>query len=100
MLPSSQDLHPKSGARFVFEREDEAGLRYALLIYLPEQRLWRGGLRRDADGSATIEDESGAPVDAAAEGVDEALRWAFAEGLKLARVLRKDPKPRLTRWRG
>ncbi|NVB37738.1 hypothetical protein G6O69_07825 [Pseudenhygromyxa sp. WMMC2535] len=96
MKPSSQDLHPKTGARFVFERAAEpspAGEpRYALTIYLPAGREWSGELSW-AEGHSLITDEPDASA------VDEALGLALAEAHKLARVLRRDPKPKLVRWR-
>jgi hypothetical protein len=90
--PSSHDLHPKTGARFVFDRvASELEPAYAVTIYLPEARRWAGTLRW-VDGHAALE-----PVaeQAALEG-----EWALAEALKLARVLHRDPKPHMTRWRG
>ncbi|MCA9700294.1 MAG: hypothetical protein KC431_22400 [Myxococcales bacterium] len=97
MQPSSADLHPKSGARFVFTRRDSVdgsaddALRYDLEIYLPAGRDWRGELRWQ-DGRSVIVDEPGEP--------DEGLGRALAEAHKLARVLHRDPKPKLSRWRG
>jgi hypothetical protein len=83
-LSSSRDLHPDSGARFVFERMG-AELRYHVHVYLPEQRSWIEGRAR---------------VLGPEPAGDERLEWARAELLKLARVLHRDPKPRLVRWRG
>jgi hypothetical protein len=89
--PSSADLHPKTGARFVFERRGEA-LCYDVMIYLPAGRSWGGALQW-RDGRSVIADEPGA------EAVDDALRWALAEAHKLARVLHREPKAKLSRWR-
>lgn len=89
-LSSSRDLHPEGGARFVFERLGEA-LRYRVDIYLPGERSWSGELSW-VDGLAQV---------SGPESVgDEQLEWARAELFKLARVLHRDPKPRLVRWRG
>jgi hypothetical protein len=86
---SSQDLHPRAGARFVFEREGEA-LRYQLSIYLPEGRSLAGVLSWGESGVATV-DYGSAP------GADDA--WVVDGALKLARVLKRDPKAKLIRWR-
>ena len=86
---SSQDLHPKAGARFVFEREGEA-LRYAMHVYLPEGVELRGHCAWDADGKAEIEFDTPPSDDAA---------WVVDGAAKLARVLKRDPKSRLVRWR-
>ena len=101
MQPSSKDLHPKTGARFVFDRmedaEAEVGDRYRVVLYLPEGRTWSGRLHWDEAGAATLEPES---TDSQASPDDEALTWARAETLKLARVLRRAPKAHMVRWRG
>lgn len=89
-LSSSRDLHPDNGARFVFERAGEE-LRYRVDIYLPAQRSWSGELSW-IDGHAHVSGPEWAG--------DEQLEWAQAELIKLARVLHRDPKPRLVRWRG
>ncbi len=88
--PSSRDLHPTTGARFAFDRLAEPEPRYEVTIYLPEARRWQGTLAWRA-GCAELEPEP---------GDDEQLRWAHAEALKLARVLHRDPKPHMLRWRG
>lgn len=88
---SSRDLHPKTGARFVFDRiaaEPDAG--YAVALHLPEGRTWSGTLRW-LDGRAVL--EPAAPD-------DPELAWAHAEALKLARVLHRDPRAHMVRWRG
>jgi hypothetical protein len=89
-LSSSRDLHPDSGARFVFERMG-AELRYHVHVYLPEQRSWSGELDWIEGRARVLGPELAG---------DERLEWARAELLKLARVLHRDPKPRLVRWRG
>lgn len=98
MQPSSQDLHPRTGARFVFEREgqdqaEDTPVRYRVHIYLPGDGRWTGALRW-TEGEATLDagEQSGA--------VDEAdLTRARDEALKLARVLKRDPKAHMVRWR-
>jgi hypothetical protein len=95
--PSSRDLHPQTGARFVFERIGSAPEpTYVLTIHLPEDRCWTGTLR-------WIDDR--AQLEPAAEqlgpaGEPDELAWAHAEALKLARVLHRDPRPHMLRWRG
>ena len=89
--PSSRDLHPKTGARFVFDRlESEPEPAYEVTIHLPEGRRWTGTLRW-LEGRASL--EPAAPA-------DEEIGWAHAEALKLARVLHRDPRPHMVRWRG
>lgn len=84
---SSEDLHPKQGARFVFHREGEAPLSYRVEVYLPETRRLDARLRWD--------DESGTPV------VEPAVNDAAVldQLIKLARVLKRSAAARLTRWR-
>ncbi|MFV8750017.1 hypothetical protein ACNOYE_05675 [Nannocystaceae bacterium ST9] len=89
-LSSSRDLHPETGARFVFERVGEPP-RYSVQIYLPGGRGWAGELDW-VEGQARVQGPEAAG--------DEALAWALDELIKLARVLHRDPKPRLVRWRG
>jgi len=92
MEPSSRDLHPRTGARFAFERQGEdAPPTYRVTIYLPEGQTWTGALTW-IDARATLE-----PAPA---GTDATLDWAHAEALKLARVLHRDPRPYMLRWRG
>jgi hypothetical protein len=87
--PSSQDLHPSTGARFCFDRiESEPEPAYDVVIFLPEAKRWSGTLRW-IDGRAELE-----PALAAEE-----FAWAYAEALKLARVLHRDPKQHMLRWR-
>jgi hypothetical protein len=91
MKPSSQDLHPETGARFVFDRDGE---QYAVAIYLPGDLRWSGRLSW-TDGVATLEPDPEQPIP-----TDEPLAWAHAEALKLARTLRRTPKQHMVRWRG
>jgi len=86
-MPSSQELHPVAGARFVCERVPGEALVYAVAVHLAGGHTHAATLRWDAEGRAVAE-----PV--CADG------WAQAELLKLARVLRHSEQPRLTRWRG
>ncbi|MBL4688866.1 MAG: hypothetical protein JKY37_30025 [Nannocystaceae bacterium] len=89
---SSQDLHPPTGARFVFARDDEArSPRYALTIYLADGRTIVTTLAW-SEGRASLADQS-------ADG-DETLDWARDQALKLARVLKASGQARLARWRG
>ncbi len=89
---SSADLHPKSGARFAFLRDAEsAEPRYALTIYLADGRTITTHLAWP---------EGRAALDETAAEADDAVTWARAEALKLARVLRASGQTRLTRWRG
>ena len=83
---SSTDLHPKHGARFVLERIDGPDPGYRVQIYLPTERL-ETRLTWHEDGTARLDP----PVHDA---------WAQEETLKLARVVKRDPKPAMTRWRG
>ena len=88
MQPSSQDLHPRTGARFVFDKLDEAP-RYAVTVYLPGSDTWSAELAW-VEGQAQLD----------ASPTDPAVDWTHAEALKLARVLRRDPKDHMVRWRG
>ncbi|PRQ08424.1 hypothetical protein [Enhygromyxa salina] len=93
---SSQDLHPSTGARFVFEREPSAAPdspRYLVTIYLPGTERWSGRLEW-VDGRAKLDPTTEPAPDR------EPWPWALAEALKLARVLHRDPKPHMVRWRG
>lgn len=97
MKPSSQDLHPTTGARFVFDRElDRDGEAYAVVIYLPGGLRWSGHLEW-IDGRATLEPDPDQPSPTAPT---EVLAWAHEEALKLARTLRRTPKQHMVRWRG
>jgi hypothetical protein len=85
--PSSQDLHPRHGGRFVFARQGEAEPPvYSVEVYLPADRCLRATLRW-TEGGAVLDP----PLSDA---------WAHAEALKLARVLHQSAKPFLSRWRG
>lgn len=85
-MTSSQDLHPKQGARFVFHRIDEAPLSYRVEVFLPETRRHETTMSWDEDGSPVL-----------APAVSEA---AVREQLvKLARVLKRTKADRLSRWR-
>lgn len=92
--PSSRDLHPRTGARFVFERDPGEPPRYAVTIYLPGTRRWFGHLAWTEAGAELT------PAEAADTAEDETLAWARAEALKLARVLHRDPRQQMVRWRG
>lgn len=92
-LSSSRDLHPSSGGRFVFEQLD-ATPRYRVTVHLPAGRSVEAELAW-VEGQAELR-----PAIAPATPTDPELAWAQTEALKLARVLHRDPKPRLVRWRG
>lgn len=87
MQSSSADLHPTSGARFVCLRTATSPLSYAVEVWLPAPARLQTVLSWDAAGHASI-----------APPLDDA--WAQAELVKLARVLHRDGRERLTRWRG
>lgn len=84
---SSRDLHPAHGGRFVLTRvgPDEAP-QYDVIVYLPEGRRLETRLGW-TDGQPALH-----PT------LPDA--WAETETLKLARVLRRTPRPSMTRWRG
>ena len=87
---SSQDLHPASGARYLFERQDdEAGAspRYAVAVYVADGTRVSTTLCWDERGEVVLE-----PTVAS-----DALR---GELLKLARVVKRSGQQRLSRWRG
>ncbi len=84
---SSEDLHPKQGARFVFQREGEAPLNYHVEVYLPETRRIDTRLRWEPESGAAV-------VEPAVE--DAAV---LDQLIKLARVLKRTAAARLTRWR-
>ena len=83
MTSSSDDLHPETGARFVLTREGE---HYRVEVFLPGGRALHCLLVWDEQGHARLDP----PLQHAA---------AHEEALKLARVLRRSPKARLSRWR-
>lgn len=84
-MPSSQELHPETGARFVCERVDGDALVYRFAVFAAGGATYRGELRC---GDEVVADPPCADP------------WAQAELLKLARVLRHGRQARLTRWRG
>ena len=84
-MSSSDDLHPQSGARFVFERVDEEPQRYRVRVYLPDDLL---------ESTLAWEGERARFEPALPQG------WASDEATKLARVLHRTPATRLVRWRG
>lgn len=84
---SSRDLHPAHGGRFVLTRVGtDAAVEYEVAIHLPEGRRLDARLRW-AEGQPVLE-----------PALEDA--WAQAETLKLARALRRAPRPSLMRWRG
>lgn len=83
-MPSSQELHPVAGARFICEREGEG---YKIAVYAAGGATHHAELRWDAEGQAEVAPALADP-------------WAHAEVLKLARVLKHSQQQRLTRWRG
>jgi hypothetical protein len=87
VAPAGSQMDPQHGGRFVLTREGDAMPPvYGVEVFLP------GGVRL---ASVLRWDGAARPV------LDPPLSdtWAHDETLKLARVLSKDPKPRLTRWR-
>lgn len=89
---SSSDLHPKTGARFTFERTADAdNPRYAVHIYLADGRTMECGL--EWSGPRAV-------LTGAVSDDDATLQWARDEALKLARVLKNSGQARLSRWRG
>ena len=63
---------------------------YRVLVYLPESRTAQGRLSWDEAGGATLE------LEPEPTGDDQ---WIVQGALKLARVLKRDPKVWLSRWR-
>lgn len=86
-MTSSADLHPVTGARFVFERTSEQPLAYRVAVYLPEGRECRCVVTWSDAGAVALDPP---PADEAVAG----------ELVKLSRVLRREAKSRLVRWRG
>jgi hypothetical protein len=84
-ISSHQHLHPTHGARLLAELTCAEPLAYDVTVYLPEGAELTGHLRWP-DGRADLQP---AWSDA----------WAAEEVLKLARVLKRTAKPRVTRWR-
>jgi hypothetical protein len=85
-ISTSDDLHPETGGRFVFEREQEQPPRYRLRVYLPAG---------ESLASAVSWQESRACFEPPLPP-----GWAADEAIKLARVLHRDPQRKLVRWRG
>ena len=79
----------------MFERQTDAPPTYAVTAYLPEGRRLHGVLSWDGEGKA----ELGPWTNADGEQVPDDP-WVLEQVHKLARVLKRDPKPRLSRWRG
>ena len=86
-VPSSHELHPVAGARFVCERIEGPELGYRVAVYAAGGHTYASELRWDEAGQAS-----------ATPGCADA--WVQAELLKLARVLKHSQQARLTRWRG
>ncbi len=89
MVNRESERHPQHGGRFVLERaHDRSGLCYLARAHL-------------ADGS-TLETmlELLQPEGIHFDPELEDHAWAREQLIKLARVLRRDPKHRLSRWRG
>ena len=85
LRPSSSDLHPTSGGRFVFERQADADHRYDVGVYLP------GGVELHGVLSVAGEEEG--------VQVDTEDRWVLDQIEKLSRVLRRTNQRRVVRWR-
>lgn len=85
---SSRDQEPAFGGRFVFTRDgDTLPPVYRVEVFVAGEQPVETTLRWDADDRPQLDP----PL------YDD---WARDETLKLARVLHKDPRSRLTRWRG
>jgi hypothetical protein len=84
-VPSSQDLHPREGARFLFEQIEPA--RWRVRVFLPAGESWQGAVAIDPDITLEIAPPYGE-------------HWTAQEARKLARVLKRQPKAKLIRWRG
>lgn len=91
--PSSDSLHPSSGARFALtrigtEQGDAAqdALAYEVRVYVSDGSTLAGVLTLPETGKAQL------------EGVEEG-HWAFTETLKLGRVVKKSQVGSLLRWR-
>ena len=84
MKPSSDQLHPAQGARFVFTRVDNA---YDVEVFVAGGDVVTTQLCWGTDGAASLCPE----VD------DSTVREQL---LKLARVAKRTGQDRLTRWRG
>lgn len=91
--PSSDTLHPNSGARFAMTRIETgnsetapAALVYTVDVFVSGGETLQGKLAQDERGSWAL------------VGIPE-QHWAFDETLKLARVLKKNPVGSMLRWR-
>lgn len=81
----------------MFERTADAPRQdYEVAVFLPAGRRLDGRLQFTEAGESIME----LGDDADASEPDATLEWVRAEILKLARVLRRNPKTRLVRWRG
>ncbi|MBC8069782.1 MAG: hypothetical protein IAG13_15705 [Deltaproteobacteria bacterium] len=85
-ISTSDDLHPATGARFVFEREQAEPPRYRVKVFLPAGELLGSTLRWEESRPCF---EPPLPPG-----------WPADEATKLARVLHREPQSRLVRWRG
>lgn len=87
-MPSSQELHPVAGARFICERHEDGDVPvYTIAVYAAGGVTHHAELRWDAAGQAQVAPPLPDP-------------WAQTELIKLARVLKHSQQQRLTRWRG
>lgn len=86
MEPSSDNLHPTRGGRFVLTRQSEEPPAYDVVVYLPEDETVQSVLSWD-EGVPSLHP----PFES---------KWVHDETLKLARVLKRTPKTHLSRWRG
>ena len=82
-MASSKDLRPRNGARFVFIRAQDG---YAVTIHLRDAEI-QARLSWDDAGASRLDPEP-------------TPEWIAVEAHKLARVLHRDPRPSMTRWRG
>ncbi len=83
MQSSSEHLHPKTGARYVFTREAEA---YNVVVFQAGGTTLQTCLRWEPDGRAMLE-----------PSIDDPM--AHEQIIKLARVVKRTGQARLTRWR-
>jgi hypothetical protein len=87
MTVSSDDLHPASGARFVFRRQgDSVPLVYRVNVYLPDAVRQTASLVFAEDGSVAVDPALLPP-------------WVAEEAIKLARVLKRTGQSTMSRWR-
>ncbi len=82
---SSQELHPSSGARFLFELADDG--RYQVTVYHASGATLHTWVSWSAEGVLQFDP----PIEDA---------WSREEVIKLARVLHRERRTRLLRWRG